>query len=111
MLSLTKEMIKEDFDTLPENYKTKDVDRLISHYVKEHADVSNLKDYILEQPQLIAELAIYEPDTVLNWMKTNGFKYNINGKAIQKICDSFRITDEWKKRFKDLRQGLKNNLL
>lgn len=212
MLNLTKEIVKEDFDTLPENYKTKDIDRLISHYVKEHADVSNLKPYILAEPQtlhriyyyvslkqikdvykrmefihqnlyfadwwhtdqlikfvsdmdfdtaygyakeyvrdddtfirrwgyvmfisklgrkhaqqlfplihdddeyyaqmaeawLIAELAIYEPQTVLDWMKTNGLRYNINGKAIQKICDSYRITDDWKKRFKDLRAELKS---
>ena len=212
MLNLTKEKVKQDFDRLPENYKTKDVDHLISHYVKEHADVSDLRDYILTEPKLlhriyyyvslkqikdvykrmefidqnllfedwwhtdqlikfvsdmdfdtaykyakeyvtdddpfirrwgyvmfisklgrghaqqllpllhddeeyyvqmaqswlIAELTISEPETVLDWMKTNGLSYNINGKAIQKISDSFRITDEWKKRFKDLRAELKN---
>ena len=41
MLNLTKEIVKQDFDTLPENYKTKDIDRLISRYVREDADVSN----------------------------------------------------------------------
>ena len=212
MLNLTKEKVKQDFDRLPENYKTKDVDRLISHYVKEQADVSDLRDYVLEEPKtfhriyyyvslkqikdvykrmefihqnlyfedwwhtdqlikfvsdmdfdtaykyakeyvtgddpfirrwgyvmfisklgrghaqqllpllhddeeyyvqmaqswLIAELTISEPEIVLNWMTTNGLSYNINGKAIQKISDSFRITDEWKKKFKDLRAELKN---
>lgn len=212
MFKLTKEIVNQDIKALPDNYKTKDVDRLISHYVKEHADVSSLRKDVLVQPQilhriyyyvslkqikdvnqrmdfihqnrffsdwwhtdqlikfvsdldfdtayryakdyvtdrdpfirrwgyvmfisklgrnhakqlllllynddeyyvqmgeawLIAELAIFEPQTVWDWMKTNGLRYNINGKAIQKICDSFRIKDEWKNRFKDLRAGLKN---
>lgn len=211
MLNLTKEIVKQDFDTLPENYKTKDIDRLISRYVREDADVSNLRPYILIEPHilhriyyyvslkqiknvyermefihqnlyfsdwwhtdqlikfvsdmdfdtaygyakeyvcdedpfvrrwgyvmfisklgrnhagqllplihdddqyyvqmaeawLIAELAVYEPQDVLDWMKINGLGYEINGKAIQKICDSYRITDDWKKSFKDLRAELK----
>ena len=52
---------------------------------------------------LIAELAIDEPETVYHWMKRNDLAYNINGKAIQKICDSYRISEEWKNRFKGLR--------
>ena len=68
------------------------------------------EEYYVQMAQswLIAELTISEPEIVLNWMKTNGLSYNINGKAIQKISDSFRITDEWKKKFKDLRAELKN---
>ena len=56
---------------------------------------------------LIAELAVDEPDKVYSWMLENGLKYNINGKAIQKICDSYRISGEWKDKFKGLRQTLK----
>lgn len=56
---------------------------------------------------LIAELAVHEPETVYAWMQKNDLKYNINGKAIQKICDSFRITDEWKTEFKKLRPALR----
>ena len=56
---------------------------------------------------LIAELAIFEPQIVLDWLAKNDLKYNINGKAIQKICDSFRITSEWKERFKALRPALR----
>ena len=41
-------------------------------------------------------------------MKTNNLAYNINGKAIQKICDSYRITKEWKEQFKELRAMLRN---
>ena len=58
------------------------------------------------QAWLIAELAIFEPERVFDWMKDNGLRYSINGKAIQKICDSFRISDEWKEKFKSLRSAL-----
>ena len=57
---------------------------------------------------LIAELAVFEPEVIYEWMPGNGLNYNINGKAIQKICDSFRISDEWKEKFKALRRELKN---
>ena len=56
---------------------------------------------------LVAELAVHEPETVHHWLSQNHLKYNINGKAIQKICDSFRITKEWKERFKELRPELR----
>ena len=56
---------------------------------------------------LIAELAIFEPEIVHRWLSGNGLKYSINGKAIQKICDSFRVSPEWKERFKALRPVLK----
>jgi len=209
-MKLTKQQVQKDLNTLPEHYKTGDVDRLIRQYVKQKADVSALRPYILsEQPfhriyyyvslkqikdvdqrmafihenllfsdwwhtdqiisyvadlefdtalryaknyihaedpfirrwgyvlfisklckahvaqilplmhdddhyyvqmaqgWLIAELAVHEPETVHVWMQKNDLKYNINGKAIQKICDSFRITDEWKTEFKKLRPALR----
>ena len=56
---------------------------------------------------LIAELAIGEPERVCTWMETNGLRYDVNGKAIQKICDSFRISEEWKARFRSLRPFLR----
>ena len=56
---------------------------------------------------LITELAIFEPEAVLAWLPGNGLRYNINGKAIQKICDSFRISPDWKERFKALRPELR----
>ncbi len=207
---LTKEQVQQDLNALPAYYKTGDVDRLIGQYVKQKADVSALRPYILTHQQfhriyyyvsleqmgsveqrtafihenllfcdwwhtdqlirfvadlnievalglakdyirskdpfirrwgyvlfisklckgqahrilplmrdddhyyvqmaqawLIAELAVYEPETVCAWMQKNSLKYNINGKAIQKICDSFRITDEWKTEFKKLRPMLR----
>ncbi|MBR2304228.1 MAG: DNA alkylation repair protein [Ruminococcus sp.] len=211
-MKLTKQIVLKDISALPENYKTKDIDALISEYVRNKADASELRDYVLTEQRLhriyyyvslkqikdvnermafidrnllfddwwhtdqlinfvnklpfetalryakkyirnqdpfirrwgyvlfisklgrghsaellplmhddehyyvqmgeawlIAELAIDEPDKVWEWMKTNGLKYNINGKGIQKICDSFRITDEWKAKFKELRAAIKNN--
>lgn len=67
------------------------------------------EEYYVQMAQawLIAELAVHEPETVRNWFNQNDLKYNINGKAIQKICDSFRITDEWKEEFKKLRPELR----
>ena len=209
---LTRELVHRDLDALPAGYKTADVDRLIRHYVKEGADVSQLRPYILQEQQfhriyyyvalkqirdvgkrmafihenllfcdwwhtdqvikfvadldfdtaldyargyihsedpfirrwgyvlfisrlgrghakellplmqdddeyyvqmaeawLIAELAIFEPEAVLAWFPENGLQYHINGKAIQKICDSFRISPEWKERFKALRPELRRN--
>ena len=209
-MNLTKEQIQKDLDALPEHYKTGDVDRLIRQYVKQKADVSELRPYILSEQQfhriyyyvslaqikevdkrmafihenlmfsdwwhtdqiisyvadldfsvalgyaknyiqsedpfirrwgyvlfisrlckghaaqllplmhdddhyyvqmaqawLIAELAVHEPEAVYAWFQRNVLKYNINGKAIQKICDSFRITDGWKAEFKKLRPSLR----
>lgn len=207
---LTKEQVQKDLNALPEHYKTGDVDKLIRHYVKQKADVSVLRPYILTEQQfhriyyyvsldqiksvdnrmafihenllfsdwwhtdqlisyvadltfdaalhyaryyihsedpfirrwgyvlfisrlckghageilplmhdddhyyvqmaqawLVAELAVYEPEVVYEWFQRNGLKYNINGKAIQKICDSFRISDNWKQKYKELRPALK----
>ena len=209
-MKLTKEQVQKDLDSLPEHYKTADVDRLIRLYIKQKADVSALRPYILDEQQfhriyyyvslnqiknvnqrmtfihenllfsdwwhtdqiisyvadldfdtalhyamdyihsedpfirrwgyvlfisklckghaeellplmhdddhyyvqmaqawLIAELAVHEPETVRNWLSQNDLRYNINGKAVQKICDSFRITDDWKEEFKKLRPELR----
>ena len=50
-MKLTKEQVQKDLDALPEHYKTGDVDRLIRQYVKQKADVSALRPYILDQQQ------------------------------------------------------------
>lgn len=210
MEKLTVEQVQKDLDSLPQHYKTADVDRLIRHYGKRNADVSALRAHILAQQQfhriyyyvnlkrikaveqrmafihenllfsdwwhtdqiisfvaeldfdialgyakgyigdadpfirrwgyvlfisklckghaaellplmhddeeyyvqmaqawLIAELAVHEPEAVHRWLSQNDLKYNINGKAIQKICDSFRIEAVWKDRFKSLRPALR----
>ena len=61
----------------------------------------------MAQAWLVAELAVYEPEAVYQWFRNNNLKYNINGKAIQKICDSYRVSDEWKHRYKELRPILR----
>ena len=209
-MKLTKEQVQKALDALPEHYKTGDVDRLIRTLVRQKADVSALRPYILDQQQfhriyfyvtldqisgaeermafihenllfsdwwhtdqlicyvadlnfdsalryakeyiqasdpfirrwgyvlfisrlckghaeqllplmhddeayyvqmaegwLLAELAVCEPEAVYEWFGTNDLKYNINGKAIQKICDSYRIAQPWKRRFRDLRPELR----
>ena len=209
-MKLTKEQVPKALDALPEHYKTGDVDRLIRTLVRQKADVSALRPYILDQQQfhriyfyvtldqisgaeermafihenllfsdwwhtdqlicyvadlnfdsalryakeyiqasdpfirrwgyvlfisrlckghaeqllplmhddeayyvqmaegwLLAELAVCEPEAVYEWFGKNDLKYNINGKAIQKICDSYRIAQPWKRRFRDLRPELR----
>lgn len=69
------------------------------------------EEYYVQMAQawLIAELAVFEPEAVFDWMQAdNTLSYHINGKAIRKICDSFRISAQWKQRFKSLRIRLKN---
>ena len=61
----------------------------------------------MAQGWLISDLAVYEPEYVLQWISGNDLRYDINGIAIQKICDSYRISGEWKERFKALRPRLK----
>ncbi len=209
-MKLTAQQVQADLNALPNNYKTAHVDALIRRYVKDGADVSALRPYILEKQQLhriyfyvalmqmkyveermafihenllfsdwwhtdqvisfvadldldtalryageyirsedpfvrrwgyvlfisrlgrghadeilplmknddhysvqmaqgwlIAELAVFEPEKVHAWMGQNGLNYSINGKAIQKICDSFRISQQWKESFKSLRPKLR----
>lgn len=213
-MKLTKELVLSDIATLREGYKTKDIDILIKRYVKAGADVSALREHILEdqvlhriyyfvalkqlkdvyqrmefihqnllftdwwhtdqlikfvsdmdfdeafgyakeyvksndpfirrwgyvlfisklcrneenlgklltlfknddhytnqmaEGWLICELTIFFPEEMLGWFKNgNKLNYKINSKAIQKICDSYRITDEVKARFKAQREFLRN---
>lgn len=86
----------------------------ISKLCRGHADallplMQNDDHYYVQMAEswLIAELAIFEPEVVYRWFQENDLKYNINGKAIQKICDSFRIPAEWKQKYKALRPELK----
>jgi len=58
---------------------------------------------------LLAELAVDQPETVHKWLEDCGLRYNICGKAIQKICDSYRISPEWKASFRELRPKRKEN--
>jgi len=61
----------------------------------------------MAQAWLIAQLAIHEPETVYKWLQNNDLEYNILGKAIQKISDSYRVSADWKVKCKELRTELK----
>lgn len=58
---------------------------------------------VMGEAWLISYLAMCDADKVYNYLKNCDLKYSIVGKAIQKICDSYRISDEDKERFKGLR--------
>lgn len=58
---------------------------------------------------LLCELAIYNFDLVMEYLDNCDLKYNITGKAIQKMCDSFRITSKQKLIAKSKRSKLKNS--
>lgn len=59
---------------------------------------------IMAEAWLISYMGIYHPDKTLEYLKTKPLEYNIVGKAIQKICDSFRISDDYKNKFKEIRR-------
>ena len=212
-MKLTILQVRKDLDALPENYKTGDVDRLIGRYVRQKADVTELREHILScqqfhriyffvslkqipgvsermafihrnllfsdwwhtdqiisfvrdleletalsyaktyvhdpdpfirrwgyvlfisslgrghaqallpllhpddhyyvqmaQAWLLAELAVEEPETVYTYLGSCPLDYSICGKAIQKICDSYRISGEWKTRFRALRTRWKESI-
>lgn len=69
----------------------------------------NDSEYYVQMAQawLLAELCIFFPEDILSYMKNNDLSYSINGKAIQKICDSFRISRDDKERFKSIRPQLR----
>lgn len=58
---------------------------------------------------LICDLAIYHMEMVKQFLSTSKMQYNILGRAIQKCCDSYRISMEDKEYLKSLREKLKKN--
>lgn len=56
---------------------------------------------------LIADLAVFNITDVKSFMESTAIGYNIAGKAIQKMCDSFRISDEDKQYMRSLRKRWK----
>ncbi len=82
----------------------------------EHLDAiwSLLKDdqeYYVQMAEawLICELVVYHPQKAILLLEQSKLKYNILGKAIQKINDSYRIDKEFKEYSKSLRPQLKKN--
>ncbi|MBE6662687.1 MAG: hypothetical protein E7606_05375 [Ruminococcaceae bacterium] len=58
---------------------------------------------------LLCDLAVFHSEDVLAFMRTSTLQYNILGKAIQKIQDSFRIGEADKVAFRALREIVKKN--
>ncbi len=58
---------------------------------------------IMAEAWLLSYLAVYEPKQTHDYLASKPFSYNIAGRAIQKICDSYRIDSATKERFKALR--------
>lgn len=70
--------------------------------------ISLLKDdeaYYVQMAEawLLADLAVYNPEVVLSFIAKKALRYDITGKVIQKICDSFRISFDVKTRAKAMR--------
>lgn len=59
---------------------------------------------------LLSYLGIYAPEKTLAYLDGCPLRYNIAGKAIQKICDSYRVSNEWKARFKEVRKRYQHTL-
>lgn len=59
---------------------------------------------VMAQAWLISYLAIYYPKYTLAYLKSKPLSYDIVGKAIQKICDSFRVSKDYKEMFKEVRK-------
>ena len=51
-MKLTKDQVLGDISSLPEGYKTASVDVFIRKYIKASADVSDLREYVLEHRDL-----------------------------------------------------------
>lgn len=62
---------------------------------------------IMAEAWLISYLAIYFPEKTLKYLNDCNLSYDIVGRGIQKICDSFRIDDEYKEKFKLIRKKYK----
>ncbi len=58
---------------------------------------------VMAQAWLLSCLAMCDPDRTWEYLRDCDLGYNIVGRAIQKICDSFVISPEDKARFKALR--------
>lgn len=63
----------------------------------------------MAQAWLICELVVYHPQKSLQLLEQSKLQYNILGKAIQKIQDSFRVDTQIKDYAKSLRPKSKNN--
>ncbi len=82
-----------------------------AHTKKILALTKNDPEYYVQMAQawLICDLAVYNPTDTIAFLESSTLSYDILGKAIQKMCDSYRISDADKTYVKSLRAKLKNN--
>lgn len=59
---------------------------------------------VMAEAWLISYMGMFHKDKTLNYIKSCPLSYNIIGKAIQKICDSYRVSSDYKEKFKELRK-------
>lgn len=64
----------------------------------------NSETVMMAEAWLICELAIFHTEYIYNLLKEKKLSYKITSKSISKICDSFRIKEEWKKKFESIRK-------
>lgn len=71
--------------------------------------MKNDQEYYVQMAQawLICDCAVYNPQEVIQFIKRGSLDYNILGKAIQKMVDSFRISNQDKETVKALRPLVK----
>ena len=59
---------------------------------------------VMAEAWLISYMGMLHTERTLKLVASCPLKYNIMGKAIQKICDSYQVSKEDKERFKELRK-------
>ena len=83
----------------------------ISHTKAILSLVKDDEEYYVQMAEawLIAELGVFNIEEVKHFLESTTLNYKITGKAVQKLCDSFRISKEDKVFVKSLRTKLKEN--
>lgn len=83
----------------------------ISHTKAILSLVKDDEEYYVQMAEawLIAELGVFNIEEVKHFLESTTLNYKITGKAVQKLCDSFRISKEDKVFVKSLRTKLKKN--
>ena len=62
---------------------------------------------IMAEAWVISYLAIYYPEKTFKYLNECSLNYDIVGRAIQKTCDSFRVSSDVKEKFKTIRKKYK----
>lgn len=57
----------------------------------------------MAQAWLLCELAVFHTELIYNYLCKCSLSYRIISKAVSKITDSYRISDDWKKKFRQIR--------